>query len=316
MKPLLKKGKWLIIVVVIVFAVIGVFFIGKTIYIKSADTSWIVELGYNETEIRELKLDKSSCPRIPIEFNGKSYYFDFDTGCSNNIVLTNELENKVDYTVTEEIEQLNRDGSHRGWSYGITVDELKLFDALYKNVNCTMIDWKMSSSEKFNGLVGTKMFENKTVTLDYRARLMGVSENAPDYSKLEKEKYAIVPIIRTDTEGQENLVFFECVLNGERRIAYIDTGKNISYIHNSGSGYMIGGTDRPDSIRSDALIEIGGLSLELKGLYEANITQYDDFDSILAVELNSDQILKNELVICFDFVNNDLIFYKRGGSIF
>lgn len=51
---------------------------------------------------------------IPIEFDKEKHYFNFDTGCSSNIVVTNVLENKIDYTILGKTEQLNRDGSHRG----------------------------------------------------------------------------------------------------------------------------------------------------------------------------------------------------------
>lgn len=307
------KLKWLWIACALAVLAALCFFAGRMIYIKSADTSWIEALGYSGDEIYSLKSDKAGCPQIPVQLGSDTYYFSFDTGCDSEIVLTNALEGNFDYTVTEEIEQLNRDGSHRGWSYGINIGELKLFDRIHNNIDSVMIDWKMSSSDKFNGLVGTKMFENSVVTLDYRARLIGVSENAPDYSDLPKEKYAVVPILRTDTEGQENLVFFECELNGEKAVIYIDTGKNVSYIHNPDSDYIVGSNtgSRPDTARADAVVNVGGFSFELKGAYEADIAQYDDFGTILGAELNSDQIARNDLVICFDFVNNNLVFFKR-----
>lgn len=306
------KLKWLWIACAIAVIVLLCFFAGKMIYRKSADTSWIEALGYNADEIYILKSDKVGCPQIPAQFGGETYYFYFDTGCDSDIVLTNALEDKIDYTVTEEIEQLNRDGSHRGWSYGINIGEFKLFDRVYNDIDCVMIDWKMSSSDKFNGLIGTKMFENRVVTLDYRAQIMGVRENAPDYSNFPKEKYAVVPILGTRTEGQENLVFFECEINGEKSIVYIDTGKNVSYLHNPDSGYIIGSsTDKPNTPRTDAVIEIGDISFGLNGAYEADIAQYDDFEATIGAELNSDQISKNDLVICFDFVNGNLVFFKR-----
>lgn len=306
-----KKLKWLWIVVAAAVLVVLCFFVGKIIYVKSADTSWIKDLGYDN--VYTLKSDRVGCPLIPVRFGGDEYRFYFDTGCDSDIVLTNALEGKFGYTVTSQVEQLNRDGSHRGWSYGINIGELTLFDRVYNDIGCVMIDWKMSSSHKFNGLVGTKMFENRVVTLDYRARLMGVSENAPDYSNLPQEKYAVVPILRTRTDGQENLVFFECEINGEKAVIYIDTGKNVSYIHDPNSGYIIGSnTDRaPNTPRANADIKVGEISFEVRGAYKAKITQYDDFDKTLAVELNSDQILKNDIVVTFDFINDQLIFFKR-----
>ena len=312
-KNIFIRLKWLWIACGAAVLAVLCFFAGKMIYIKSADTSWQDELGYNENEIYHLKQDRVGCPQIPVQLGGDTYYFDFDTGCNSEIVLTNALEGKFNYTVTDQVEQLNRDGSHRGWSYGINIGELEFFGGIYKNIDCVMIDWKMSSSDEFNGLIGTEMFKNRVVTLDYRAQIMGVGEKAPDYSELPKEKYAVVPILRTGTEGQENLVFFECELNGEKAVVYIDTGKNVSYIHSLNSTYIIGsGTDkRPDTTKRDAKVKIGELSFEIKGAYEAGIAQYDDFEGTIAAEFNSDQFVKNDLVVTFDFIDDLIVFFKR-----
>lgn len=150
------------------------------------------------------------------------------------------------------------------------------------------------------------------VTMDYRAHLIGVSKEASDYSGLSEEKYVVVPMLRTQADGQENLIFFECKLNGENIIVYIDTGKNVSYIHNPNSGYIIGeSTDNPNTACVDAVIDVGNMSLSLSDIYEAKIPQYSDFTYPLAIELNSDQFLKNDIVITFDFINKNLIFFKR-----
>ena len=226
--------------------------------------------------------------------------------------LANLLENKMDYTVLKQIEQLNRDGSHRGWSYGISIKEMKLFDETFQDVACAMTDWKMSSSHKFNGLLGTEFFEDKMITIDYRARKIAVSEETVNAIELSQSQYAVVPMLHTETEGHENLVFFECVLNDEKAVAYIDTGKNLSYIHNPDSEYIIGAsTEKPNTPCRDTMINIGNISLELHDMYEANITQYDDFSYPTAIELNSDQFLKGDIILTLDFINNNVMFLKR-----
>lgn len=312
MKNFFNKLKWLWTICLIVGLLILCLEIVRIIYIKSADTYWIKDLGYDADELYTLKLDKAGCPLIPVYFGGEIYYFNFDTGCSSDIIVTNVLENKIDYTISEQIEQLNRDGSHRGWSYGLSINELVLFNRVYNDLNCSMIDWKMSSSYKFNGLIGTVLFKDMVVTIDYRAHMIGVSEKTLDYSGLPKEQYAVVPILHTQTDGQESLVFFECKLNDENVIVYIDTGKNISYIHNPDSGYIIGAsTDKPNTACVKAVIDVENMSLELQNVYEANLPQYSDFAYPVAMELNSDQFMKNDIIITFDFKNNNVIFLKR-----
>lgn len=312
MKNYVRKLKWFWIILLIAGLLISGFGLARRIYIKSADISWIEDLEYDADELYALRLDRTGCPLIPVYFNEEMYYLNFDTGCSSSLVVTNVLENKIDYTILKQNEQLNRDGSHRGWSYNISVNKFGLFHKVYNDLDCSMIDWKMSSSHKFNGLVGTKLFKDRIVTLDYRAHMMGVSEKTLDYSGLSKEQYAIVPILHTQIDGQENLVFFECKINDEDALVYIDTGKNVSYIHNPESMYMIGaGTNKPNTTQVHATIDVGNITLELQDVYEANIPQYDDFAYPVAVELNSDQLSKNDIVITFDFINNSVIFLKR-----
>ena len=312
MKKIIGRWKWFLSIGVIAGLLTLGFATARIIYIKSADTSWIKDLEYDEDELYTLKLDRAGCPLIPLGFGKEIYFFNLDTGCASDIVVTNMLENKIDYTILERTEQLNRDGSHRGWSYGININELILFDSIHNNLKCSMIDWKMSSSYKFNGTIGAGLFKNNVVTIDYRAHLIGVSEKALDYSGLPSERYVVVPMLHTQTEGQGNMIFFECKLNGENSIVYIDTGKNVSYIHNPKSEYMIGGsTDKPNTTCVDTIIDIGNISLTLPDVYEANIPQYSDFVYPVALELNSDRYLENDIVITFDFINDNLIFYKR-----
>lgn len=312
MKNFIRKKKWIWAACFILVLLTVYFLATKIIYVKLADTSWIGDLGYTDEALYHLKLDRAGCPLIPIIIDGKTYYFNFDTGCATGIVVTNALENKMDYIVLEQIEQLNRDGSHRGWSYGVSVKEMVLFQQEYNNVNCPMIDWKMSSSYKFNGLVGTELFQDKTVTIDYRARMVGVSKEPLHYEGLSKDQYAVVPMLHTQTKGQGNLVFFECKLNDENVTVYIDTGKNISYIHNSECKYTVGeSTGKPDTDCVNVAMDVGGISLDLQNVYEAKIPQYSDFNYPVTIELNSDQFLKNDIVITFDFINRNIIFWKR-----
>lgn len=312
MKNFIRKGKWLWIVCLIIVLSVLCVKIAGFFYRKSADTSWIEDLGFNADELHTLKLDRTGCPLIPANIEGKTYYFNLDTGCADDVVVTNALENKIGYTILEQIEQLNRDGSHRGWSYGISLEEMILLGQTYHDIDCSMIDWKMSSSHKFNGLVGTAPFEDRIITIDYRAHMIGVREGNIDYSGLSDKLYAVVPMKRTQTDGQENLVFFECGLNDEKVLGYIDTGKNVSYIHNPESGYIIGTSmEKPDTACVDAAIQVGNISLGLHNIYEANIPQYNDFECLVALELNSDQLLGNDIVITFDFINENMIFFKR-----
>ena len=61
-KNIFIRLKWLWIACGAAVLAVLCFFAGKMIYIKSADTSWQDELGYNENEIYHLKQDRVGCP--------------------------------------------------------------------------------------------------------------------------------------------------------------------------------------------------------------------------------------------------------------
>ncbi len=123
-----KKSKILWRLAIIPVLLLMAFGLAGIIYIKAADTSWIEDLGYSEDMIYSLKLDRAGVPMIPVGIGKETYYFIFDTGCGTELVTTNVLEDKIEYAILEKVEQLNRDGSHKGWSYGIMIPQIDLFE--------------------------------------------------------------------------------------------------------------------------------------------------------------------------------------------
>lgn len=309
----MKKKKTFIFLFTLSAALLIILFfiVKRTIWIHSADTSWINDFGYQNQEICSLKLDKAGIPEFPVTIDGKTYYFSFDTGCASGLIVTNALQDKIKYSILEQKEELNRDGSHRGWSNLISIDNIQILQQEYHDITCSMTDWKMSSSYKFSGLLGPELFQDHLITLDYRAHKAGIKSTA-DYNLTDMEKYTVVPILNTNISGQEHLIFFACKINGKDGIAYIDTGKNISYVHNPDSDYTIGQSNgKPQTTTTDTDVTIGDMTFLLHGLYEANMPQDYDFDNPVMIEINSDLLRKNDIVVTFDFINGYILFYDR-----
>ncbi|QHQ60744.1 hypothetical protein Ana3638_08125 [Anaerocolumna sedimenticola] len=256
-----------------------------------------------------MSLNKLGCPRIPIKIDNRNFTIDFDTGCAPGITLTNLMDGKITYTLLGQTEQLNRDGSHRGWSKSIRINDLSVFGEKYAAVTSVIADWKMFSSEKFNGIIGLKYFKSKLVTLDYTGRKIAITNHPPDYKNLDMDKYIVLPLLKTKLNNQENLLFFEAKLNGASIIVYLDTGKNHSYMHNPDSSLSTG-TSESNVPRKNIVINLGGMQLTLKGLEEVNITQVTDLPYPVMIELNSDQIRKNNLLVTIDLINHSIIFRK------
>lgn len=279
------------------------------ISLLAADKSWIQDFGYREDEVHILSLDRAGCPTIPVTIEGNEHPFIFDTGNNPGFLLTSLLEKKVDYTLLGQTEQLNRDGSYRGWSKTVRLNEFTVFGKSYADIETTLADWKMFSSQKFNGLIGLKYFPSQVITLDYTGRKIAVTSQPIDYSKLDMKKYVVLPLLKSKQDGQSNLLFFEAALNGEPITVYLDTGKNHSYLHNPDSTYRPG-AGKPNTQKKDITIMLNDMKLPLKGVLEANLTQADGLPHPVTIELNSDQIKKNNLLITIDLINQHIIFRR------
>ncbi len=112
------KSKTLIIAMtlisILIVSVSGSFVYGY-IQMLFADKTWVTDLGYKESEIHKLTFNfvgDRSCPKIPVKVGNDEYKLGFDTGCGVGISFTNVIQDKIDYTVLNKAEALNRDGSH------------------------------------------------------------------------------------------------------------------------------------------------------------------------------------------------------------
>jgi hypothetical protein len=213
----------------------------------------------------------------------------FDTGCGPAIFFTDIMQDKLTLTLLEEVEELNRDGSHRGWSRRVSVDAFSVFGEEYKNVETTLSDWSLYSSSPFNGSVGLEYFASKVVTLDYAGRRFALSNHPVDYAGLQGS-YTVLPLYHSTSKGQETLLFFEAELEGKPVMVYVDTGKNYSYIYDEGSAYSI--ASKPGGF-CDVSLTIGGHEIKLHDVAKANdMAQAQGLPHTTMIELNSDQIWK------------------------
>lgn len=209
------KSKTLIIAITLISILIvsaGGYFAYRYINIFYADKSWIVDLGYKENEIHSLTfnlLGDRICPQIPVEIGNNQYKLVFDTGCGTGIFFTNVIQNKINYTLLNKVEATNRDGSHRGWTTNVKVNEINVFGDTYKNIDTSISDWSMYSSQKFNGSIGLAYFKSKVITLDYAGHRIAVSNNPIDYSQLDLNKYVVLPLYKTTRKGQQDLLFLK-----------------------------------------------------------------------------------------------------------
>ena len=309
MKSKSRKSIICISILSVLIVLVSVYFIQRFALILLADKTWIIDLGYEDNEIHKLtfySMGNRSCPEIPLQVENKILKLIFDTGCGTGLQFTNVVEDKIDYTLLEKTEALNRDGSHLGWNKGIKIDEMKVFGEQFNNINTSIAD--LSSSSKFDGLIGLSYFDSKVITLDYTGHRIGISSNRIDYTKLDKDKYVVLPLYKTTSQDQHDLLFFEAEYNNQPIIVYLDTGKNYSYLYNPNCSSSMG--DKPTKYFNIPL-KIGGLELTLKDITEANdIAQAKGLPYSTMIELNSDQIWKCKLLVTIDLIEQKIIFRK------
>lgn len=312
----LKTQRSVIIILILsVLIIMTGYFAYRHLSVLRADKSWITDLGYEESEISEMTFDRygeRSCPEIPVSVGNNTFQLGFDTGCGSGIFFTDVIEEKIDYTLLHRAEALNRDGSHRGWENRVQVNEISVFGDTYNNIETSISDWSMFSSKKFNGTIGLAYFKDKVVTLDYEGHRIGVKSHPIDYTKLDSDRYVVLPLYKTTTEGQRDLPFFEAEYNGVPVMIYMDTGKNYSFLFNPDSDQKIG--DKPSRF-FDIPLKIGDMELVLRDISEVgNFAQVEGLPYPTMIELNSDQIWKCNLLVTFDLIEQKIIFRKGGES--
>ncbi len=309
------RSKKLIIILFTLIIISVILFFGNFrdnyIHTVNVDDTWIYDLGYGEEQVHQLTFNwpgDRSCPEIPVNINNKIYELGLDTGCGAGIFFTNVIEDELNYVLLGEAEALNRDGSHRGWNKRIIIDEFTVFGDKYNNIETTISDWNIYSSEKFNGTIGLTYFKSKTITLDYAGHRIAVSNNPIDYNNLNSDKYIVLPLHRTTTKNQESLPFFEAELNGEEVIVYMDTGKNYSYVYNSAVTSIM--ADKPNNF-IDVPIKIGSIEMTLSEVVEINdMAQAQGLPHPTMIEFNSDQLWKNKLLVTLDLIDQKIIFHR------
>lgn len=299
----------LLALLAVLLLTIGGFQLYPRIAAVMADMSWIRDLGYSDEEIYDLELNLAGCPIIPITTGENEIWISFDTGTSANLSLTTMVEKDLNYTLIGQTEELNRDGSHRGWSKSVLIDGFSMFGTNFTDVEAQIADWEMYSSIPLNGTIGLDYFASKIITLDYIGQKIAVTDRALNYSSLDPDKYVVIPLIKSHDDSMENLLFFEATHNGAPVSVYLDTGKNYSYLYDPSSAYNPGESG-PGMIKSDISIMIGDMELPLQEIFHVNLAQVSDLPNPLMIELNSDQIKKNNLLITIDLIEQKIIFRR------
>lgn len=283
----------------IIGSVIILFIIFTTFCFRNnnTDIEWQGDFSYEENQIYDLSFSLfSPCPSIPIKIGDKTVELIFDSGNGVGLTLTTALENKVDYEIIGKTTELNSDGTYRGTGKSILLKNITVFDEKYTDIISSLVDWRIYSSLKINGMIGLAYFDNKVVTLDYMNKKIAISNKALDYGKLINDKYTVLPLIRSEINKQQDLLFFEGEVNGKKSTIYLDTGSSRSF-------YNFDDTQEKIELKLDDKV----YTFHTNKLVYDKIGFQNEFRYPLSFAINSDLLKANHFVITIDHIQNNLI---------
>ena len=264
---------------------------------NDADMNWIKDLSYKESQIYDISFGLfNPCPSIPVKIGNTEVKLGFDTGNGAGIFITNALKGKFDYEIMGTTTELNADGTYRGDGKSISLKSINVFGEEYQNVISSLTDWRMYGFFRINGTIGLKYFDNRIVTLDYKNKKIAISSKALDYSKLQNEKYTILPLIKSNLSNEQDLLFFEGEVNGEKSTIYLDTGSSRSSFNLNDVGPKIE-------------VKLGEkmYTFNSSKLRHDEIGFQDKFQYPLKFAMNSDLLKANHFVIIIDKIQKNLI---------
>jgi hypothetical protein len=211
-----------------------------------------------------------------------------DSGTAHGFVVTDHAP-PVPHRIKQRLEELNADGSHRGESFQIAVDRMTVLGKVFEKTSGGLSDWRMFSSEPFNGTVGLDFFLDRRFTLDYKFAKVAVSAS-PLPEKLDHKRYAYLDLIDAP-RSQGNVLYARGRLSGHDVLVYFDTGYNVSFIDPQYAGdfaRIVRAGGRFSVFREGVPLQLGGHTFVLNELREDAVKRGAGFELPVALVLGSD----------------------------
>lgn len=273
------------------------------------NNEWKNEFNYKDTNLFNISLEEeTNIPEIMVEFDNELYPLTFDFGNSKDILITTALENEINYTTIKESETWWPDGSFRGYVYVINIPKMKLLNIEYLNVPATLADWKIYSSNPFNGCVSMDYFSDLRFTLDYKQKILACSNQTFTYDS-STDEYLIINLIKFDYHPYG--VHFMGEVNNVKSLIYFDTGRSKTMIKK--------GLVDPEKVISDKTgtfyngvipVKFDQLKIELQFPRVDDLDRGIDYDYPVGIAVGSD-ILQYFVITIDRTENNDkLIVHK------
>jgi hypothetical protein len=265
---------------------------------------WAQVLGYRDNELYRLTVGPLGCPFVEVDVSGTNVSLMLDSGTARGFVITNHVP-VIPHRTEERIEEVNADGTHRGESFRIRADKISVLGKTFENVTGTLSDWRMFSSEPFNGTVGLDFFLDRRVTLDYQSGRVGATAS-PLPPRLDPKRYVVVDLVEPP-KSQGHILYGRARVNGREALVYFDTGTNVSFIDPAFAEGLarVERSGRFKVFREGVPMEIGGRTFVFDDLREDPIRRGPGLDLPVALLLGSDVL--SRFIVTIDIRTKKLV---------
>lgn len=274
---------------------------------RTTAPQWIRELAYKKDQLHPLSADRAGCPLIEVSVSSVRLSLMLDSGTASGFMLTDHAP-QVPHATLAQTEETNPDGTHRGNSSGIRVASMSVLGKDFENRAGTLSDWRMFSSEPFDGTVGLDFFLDRRLTLDYHAAKVATSPTLLP-QKLAPARYVVLDLL-DPPKSQRNILYARGRVNGHDAVVYLDTGYNISFIDARLAEGLprVERTGRFRVFREQVPLQLGGHRFVLNDLREDTIQRGTTYDVPVGMVLGSD--ILSQFIVTIDLRARKLILAK------
>jgi len=192
---------------------------GILAFCQQSTPTWIESYAYEQDEIYPVEIGDNRFPFVSISLNGKTYRLLWDTGNMSRLAITQDIAESLNLEVVGKTRSYDSEGNFMAHSSLFRVDRVKIFRQSWGPMDAVELE-----HPNLPGLVGPYFVQNNRFTLDYRNKLIAVSNDIlPDTAPGER-----FPLVKSPIHKLLVLIYTE--INGHRVLTEIDTGKSRTVI--------------------------------------------------------------------------------------
>lgn len=264
---------------------------------------------YSDDQIYPLTLHSTfNIPEINVEFGQSQFPLFLDFGNSDNITITNNIADYIDFIVADTGYTYTPEGKIRGIRTDIVLESIAFLDKEYEHHKGALINWNVFSTEPTNGIVGLNYFQNQCITLSYKEKLLAVSESPfPIDTLTGSSDFLNLLTIPQHPYG----LFLEGFVNNTEALIYLDSGKNYSEINRTLVADNLIVSDKSGSFYNGAVtISFGDVCFDIYYPRVKTLQRNTNSELPMGIDIGSD-ILKHFTITIDRTENRNLIIFHK-----